>query len=359
MIDIPKLVYEVLDKLEKEDSKRKIENSSCEQKLEAQNMFSFTKNRKPPTIGNKKNGSNHHLENNNKSFKDMELILPSTIIYVGTKTIHECSGRGSILRGFTAKMINNVGREELRKLKKCDLCGKIFMSKDRYDRSKSRYLKYQFVVLPSKKRVEFSKKHIIRPTVANEHLNRKIDIKDFLTRVNTFWCTNEKHVVLDINAEIKVLNTLGGIETIEVPAAYCKTCDKYYILETEYWKLEEKGIMLCKVVEQTFWKSHTENDKNKLNQESLLHMMGYNVNAQDDITQSQRQKILELIVDKKILTRIEICSHLDYLIRRSKNRKNFDKALAKWKSDRDYIIHYKVNELKVVINSITKNSYKS
>ena len=80
--------------------------------------------------------------------------------------------------------------------------------------------------------------------------------------------------------------------------------------------------------------------------------MGYNVNSQENIPKSQRWKLLEIIVDENILTRMEICSHLDYLISRSKNRSGFDSACSKWMEDRNHIINYS----KETMNSYTANT---
>lgn len=87
--------------------------------------------------------------------------------------------------------------------------------------------------------------------------------------------------------------------------------------------------------------------------------MGYNVNAQENLLKSQRWRILEIIVDERILTRMEICSHLDYLIARSRRRSNFLAARSKWLEDRNHIINYQSDKVDTVTaNSIIHRSYK-
>ena len=86
--------------------------------------------------------------------------------------------------------------------------------------------------------------------------------------------------------------------------------------------------------------------------------MGYNVNAQKNLSQSQRWGILEVIVDEKIMSRIEIASHLDYLINRSKYRRNLGEAVSKWRTDRNHIINYNgTNMKKIKAECIIKNTY--
>ena len=74
-----------------------------------------------------------------------------------------------------------------------------------------------------------------------------------------------------------------------------------------------------------------------MNEESLLHAMGYNVGAKDDIPQSQRQHLLKVIIKEGVLKKAEVLSHLDYLIRRSRNMDRLEEARGKWQADRDYV----------------------
>lgn len=82
-------------------------------------------------------------------------------------------------------------------------------------------------------------------------------------------------------------------------------------------------------------------------------MLGYNVNQQANLSQVQRWGILEIAVDEKIMTRMEICSHIDYLIKRSKNKKNFDLAISKWKADRNHISNCVMGSRKVEVGKLT------
>ena len=187
-----------------------------------------------------------------------------------------------------------------------------------------------------------------------------IQPKDFLTRVNVFKCTAENHKLIDINCRVKVMLRDGKVENCIVPGAYCETCGKYFLLEADYKRLKLKGILICKVVEKEFWlNGGKNNDFFNLNNESLLHMLGYNVNVQADLTKEQRWGILELVADERILTVAEIRSHLLWLIKRNKNNKNFDDAILKWKIDSDHIADYKAtNKITVDIGSITSTQYK-
>ena len=187
----------------------------------------------------------------------------------------------------------------------------------------------------------------------------EIQPKDFLTRSNVYKCTNAKHSIIDIECKIKVLKPNGSQDYVTIPGACCRECNKYYILENEYQKLKQKNyILLCKIVEKEFWKS-AGNGYNGLNQESLLHILGYNVNAQIDIPKAQRWRLLEIFVDEGIFSTMEICSHLQMLMRRNKNNKNFDKAIKKWNADYEHIASYGTSKRSTVsAKSITHTKYK-
>lgn len=181
--------------------------------------------------------------------------------------------------------------------------------------------------------------------------------KDFVVRVHVFRCSAENHKLVDIICRVRILNKEGKIETHLVPGAYCRDCDRYFILDADYQRLKEKGILVCKVVEEEFWSEREkENDYNNLSQESTLHMLGYNVNVQTNISKEQRWRLLEIIIDEGVLTAMEVRSHLNWLIRRSKNVHNLDDARLKWEVDVEHISIYAKNPDSIVdVKSITSN----
>lgn len=189
---------------------------------------------------------------------------------------------------------------------------------------------------------------------------REISPKSFVTRVNVYSCVNEKHKLIDIRCRVKVLNRSGKVEEHIVPGAYCETCDKYFMLEREFQNLRLKGILVCKVVEKDYWLSGgNQNGYMSLNKESLLHILGYNVNAQADLSKMQRWGLLEVIVDEGIMTVAEIQSHLQWLIKRSNNNRNFEDARFKWEMDYNHISGYKSSKRPVVdVKEIKRVNYR-
>jgi transcription elongation factor GreA len=188
---------------------------------------------------------------------------------------------------------------------------------------------------------------------------KDISPKDFITRVNVFKCTSDNHKLVDIKCRVKVLSESGKVDTYVVPGTYCQTCDRYFMLDTEYKRLKQKGILVCKVVEKEFWLNNGKRNDFNLNEESLLHMMGYNVSQQVNLSKEQRWGILELIVDEEILSIMEIRSHLNWLIRRNQNNRNFDDARCKWQMDSEHLLNYdSKNPDMVDVGSITSKNYR-
>ena len=117
--------------------------------------------------------------------------------------------------------------------------------------------------------------------------------------------------------------------------------------------MKEKGILMCKVVEQDFWiKQEKQIDYTSFKQESVLRLMGYNVNVLDNLTEIQRQKILMLIVDEGVLSVAEIRSYLQWLINRGNKTPRLKNACLKWEADSEFIKQYGI-EKRTVINADT------
>lgn len=195
---------------------------------------------------------------------------------------------------------------------------------------------------------------------AEETEIRDISPKSFITRVTVYSCVNEKHKLMDIRCRVKILNRSGKVEEYVVPGAYCETCDKYFMLENEFQRLRLKGILVCKMVEKDYWlSSSNQQGYMNLNKESLLHILGYNVNAQADLSKMQRWGLLEVIVDEGIMTVTEIQSHLQWLIKRSNNNRNFEDARFKWEMDYNHISGYKSSKRTVVdVKEIKRVNYR-
>ena len=91
----------------------------------------------------------------------------------------------------------------------------------------------------------------------------------------------------------------------------------------------------------------------KLAQESILMQYGYNVSRTVGLTERQRQKILAVMIDNKVLSKGGIISYLDFFIHQHSSRNNMGVAISKWEADREFVEHYRTGEYtKFGVNAI-------
>ena len=274
--------------------------------------------------------SNDEKNTIRKKNEEHNVIPTDAQIYVGNSEQHVCLGKMTGSVRLTNRVLACKGKIYPCNIKQCLRCKKYFISPRDFYSNSSLPDNYTYI----------------------EPANKVVSISphDFIVRVNTNRCTSGGHRLKDIKCSVPLGLFSGGVRRVEVPAAYCYVCDKYYILDEDYEMLKKKGVVLCHIDEkEELVKDYGYDDCDfELNKESLLHKIGYNVSATDNLLCSKRWYILESAVDFEILTREEICSHLDYLIHRSKGRLHYEDAISKWECDRTHIANYRSNELETI-----------
>lgn len=79
------------------------------------------------------------------------------------------------------------------------------------------------------------------------------------------------------------------------------------------------------------------------NRGSILHKSGYSVNQKDNLSDIQRQIIIDKVLQNNLCSPAEVLNHLDWLILHNgvSKKKNMDVAVNRWNKDREYLIqHY-------------------
>lgn len=193
-------------------------------------------------------------------------------------------------------------------------------------------------------KIENNKTKIEVKTVEEKTFVRKeIEFVDMVVKCHTISCENN-HEIEDVTAVFTIVRN-GVISHVEVPAGYCKECDCYFILESAYKSIKQKGRLLCQVVTEAGFrriKSGNANFSDTWAEESPLKIAGYNVDARQNLSTFERQLILEYIVDSGILTKNRIIIYLDGFISTRMSLSNMQNAISKWKEDRDHIVNYKL-----------------
>lgn len=180
--------------------------------------------------------------------------------------------------------------------------------------------------------------------------NNQISFNDIIVLTNVISCTTKEHHLDDVLAQIPIFNTDGSINFIRLNISYCNACNRYIMLKSDFKQIE--GIIACKVIDQTA--THIKNDSDDIEikqYESVLYQYGYNVKTKDNLSDKQRHLILAAVVESGILTREQICSHLDTLIERGSKIEKWELATQKWKQDRHFVKKYNIKSLPVILTN--------
>lgn len=274
-----------------------------------------------------------------------------TTLYISPYRKHRCTGSPAYV---TEEAFLSGLKKDLT-LIRCTSCGKLFVRSNDVSaiRNKMRYGRLPYAV-----NTDYM---TARPTGRPERPKAKVNetlfnAKDFVVRTSVFNCARAGHDIADITARVKVLLADGTVEQVETPAAYCKTCGAYYLLESCYSRIIAKGIPVCRVITEDVF-TEIKSGIKPLNEESTLHALGYNVNTDTALTKEQRRAILTTVLDNKLLTQAEILSHLDFLISFSRGNENMTDAREKWEKDRLFLAGYRADRSKTDVKSITKKNY--
>lgn len=185
--------------------------------------------------------------------------------------------------------------------------------------------------------------------LSTEYYNR-LSLYDVIVLKNINSCSKNNHQLEDVEAVIMVINSSGLIEQHKYLVSYCRTCNQYIMLESEYKKII--GIPVCQIIdERTDGKSpSTKRPKIVYSNTtgSKLQNSGYNVNCIDNLTEEQRHTILGLQLTTHSLTSNEIISYIDTYIesgqKRSGSVKCWDRAVRKWESDKQFVQNFNAEE---------------
>lgn len=133
---------------------------------------------------------------------------------------------------------------------------------------------------------------------------------------------------------------------------YCPICNKYYINIEQYNQFAKKyGLPFVKLRTN----SPTMIDYTDFKDESILHIMGYNVNCIDALSSSERHNILIHALATNTLTKAQIISFIEFLIYRNKNKLKLENACSKWRDDVNFIRNLNIDKQRKIIGTFKPN----
>lgn len=168
---------------------------------------------------------------------------------------------------------------------------------------------------------------------------KELEYSDVIAVTNSMICKESHHIVIPYKGLVPFLNKENEIVTYTIYVGYCKGCKRFYMFESDFEKMHKEGKPLCRVIRL----DKNEPDKDnfdvdfKYKSESVLHALGYNVRANNNLSTGQRQKILIDAVEKELLQVHEILDFLNWLVRVNESKKGHSKAVSKRKEDIEFI----------------------
>lgn len=155
-------------------------------------------------------------------------------------------------------------------------------------------------------------------------------------------CQKMNHTTESLTA--RVMSFRDGLYH-EINVICCKDCEKYY-LNAESFNLYARRFGLPQVSIQIL-KSEKESFSG-WNEESLLHMAGYNVNAVQGLKAEERRAVLTEVLDTGLMEKYQVTAFLEGLIRRNKYRLKLQNAINKWTDDLHFVNEYQIEKQKVI-----------
>lgn len=166
----------------------------------------------------------------------------------------------------------------------------------------------------------------------------------------TIYCEKNKHDLIPATAVL-----LGKSEQkVRLSVSYCHNCGLFLIDEESYKRYRKKyGVLIGDIRFVKDGKVYI--GENFLADESPLMLCGYSVSQQEGLSESERHYIISQIIDRGILTKLEVIRYLGYFIRRNGQKDSNYLALSKWERDLDFTLHYDDKKQKqYLINAIQK-----
>lgn len=148
----------------------------------------------------------------------------------------------------------------------------------------------------------------------------------------------------------------GTSRACQINVYYCPVCRKYYINSKQYHDFAQRYGLPNVRLKVDRSDDHAV-DFSAWREESILHVMGYNVSDKDGLSDDERHKILLHALNTKTLSKSEIISFLEFLQYRNEGNLRFDNACSKWHEDADFVRNYSLDTQRKVTGKFkAKNS---
>lgn len=161
-------------------------------------------------------------------------------------------------------------------------------------------------------------------------------------------CIYREHSLVRGTASVNILRN-GVVKEATMPVLYCRECEVYYIFENDFQEAKKSGIVCARVLTM---KEYRQVNDLGWEPRSIMRSFGYTVNSGDNYPDYIRREILEFLIENKILTAARIADYLAWFSRTHRNQPHMERAVAKWDSDRKYVLSYIPGNIRIRVRSI-------
>lgn len=195
-----------------------------------------------------------------------------------------------------------------------------------------------------------------KETKSKRFLNENIKViahTDIIVVAKSMICHNNQHAVTPYRGIVKLLLKDGKEVDYEVYVGYCRECNYFFMFKSDYFKMKEVGTPLCAVYQAESLNNEKQLTKFRYKSQSVLNAMGYTVNANLDLEEEEREKILVRAIKQKLFSINDLISFLNWLIQTRKTQPKYESAVQKWTNDMEFIKEYNKQERESIdINQI-------
>ena len=124
--------------------------------------------------------------------------------------------------------------------------------------------------------------------------------------------------------------------TINIMVFYCEKCRKYFCFYQQFiLELKQYNIVLNDFLAEFYdeYNNNLSTHSGSLRIKSILAKYGYSVSKEKKLNARKRFQILSFIIDRGIMSKAEVLSHIQYLINYNGKKESNKNAVLKWKED--------------------------
>lgn len=136
---------------------------------------------------------------------------------------------------------------------------------------------------------------------------------------------------------MRIAQSNGEVSVYSIPAAYCKECDTYFVLKSDYKIAKSTGKILYPIIDLTHDGESKNKGKNLASSGSRIHQLGYNVQRGSNYTREQRALILANIIENTNISKHEIESCITRQMMQHKAQPNYADAVLAWQQDLEFV----------------------